>query len=236
MALPKLNSPTYELKVPSTGNNISYRPYLVKEEKILMMAMESNDNEQMMRAVKDVIRSCTSDSVNVDTLAMFDIEYIFTQLRAKSVGETSTVSVKCSECGSSNDVDVNLDEVYVNVPESTVHTIPLTDTVGVSLKYPSVNAMVKAQSSDTKSEIDRVFDLIVACIDSIYSDDEIFDAKEQSEKELKEFIESLNTQQFNQVRDFIESIPSAAINVEFMCISCSKHNSFEVKGLGNFFG
>ena len=236
MALPKLNSPTYELKVPSTGNNISYRPYLVKEEKILMMAMESNDNEQMMRAVKDVIRSCTSDSVNVDTLAMFDIEYIFTQLRAKSVGETSTVSVKCSECGSSNDVDVNLDEVYVNVPESTVHTIPLTDTVGVSLKYPSVNAMVKAQASDTKSEIDRVFDLIVACIDSIYSDDEIFDAKEQSEKELKEFIESLNTQQFNQVRDFIESIPSAAINVEFMCISCSKHNSFEVKGLGNFFG
>ena len=236
MALPKLNSPTYELKVPSTGNSISYRPYLVKEEKILMMAMESNDNEQMMRAVKDVIRSCTSDSVDVDTLAMFDIEYIFTQLRAKSVGETSTVSVKCSECGSSNDVDVNLEEVYVNVPDSTTHTISLTDTVGVSLKYPSVNAMVKAQSSDTKSEIDRVFDLIVACIDSIYSDDEIFDAKEQSEKELKEFIESLNTQQFNKVRDFIESIPSAAINVEFMCMSCSEHNSFEVKGLGNFFG
>jgi len=96
--------------------------------------------------------------------------------------------------------------------------------------------MVKAQASETKSEVDRVFDLIVACVDSIYSDDEVFDAKEQSEKELKEFIESLNTQQFNQVRDFIESIPSAAIKVEFMCMSCSEHNSFEVKGLGNFFG
>jgi len=236
MALPKLNSPTYELKIPSTGDTVSYRPYLVKEEKILMMAMESNDTEQMMRAVKDVIRSCTSDSIDVNTLAMFDIEYIFTQLRAKSVGETSTISVKCKSCGSSNDVDVNMQEVYVNVPESTVHTIPLTDTVGVSLKYPSVNAMVKAQASETKSEVDRVFDLIVACVDSIYSDDEIFDAKEQSEKELKEFIESLNTQQFNQVRDFIESIPSAAIKVEFMCMSCSEHNSFEVKGLGNFFG
>ena len=236
MALPKLNSPTYELKIPSTGDTVSYRPYLVKEEKILMMAMESNDTEQMMRAVKDVIRSCTTDSVDVNTLAMFDIEYIFTQLRAKSVGETSTISVKCKSCGSSNDVDVNMQEVYVDVPESTVHTIPLTDTVGVSLKYPSVNAMVKAQSSDTKSEVDRVFDLIVACVDSIYSDDEIFDAKEQSEKELKEFIESLNTQQFNEVRDFIESIPSAAIKVEFMCMSCSEHNSFEVKGLGNFFG
>ena len=236
MALPKLNSPTYELKIPSTGDTVSYRPYLVKEEKILMMAMESNDTEQMMRAVKDVIRSCTTDSVDVNTLAMFDIEYIFTQLRAKSVGETSTISVKCKSCGSSNDVDVNMQEVYVNVPESTVHTIPLTDTVGVSLKYPSVNAMVKAQASETKSEVDRVFDLIVACVDSIYSDDEVFDAKEQSEKELKEFIESLNTQQFNQVRDFIESIPSAAIKVEFMCMSCSEHNSFEVKGLGNFFG
>jgi len=236
MALPKLNSPTYELKIPSTGDTVSYRPYLVKEEKILMMAMESNDTEQMMRAVKDVIRSCTTDSVDVNTLAMFDIEYIFTQLRAKSVGETSTISVKCKSCGSSNDVDVNMQEVYVDVPESTVHTIPLTDTVGVSLKYPSVNAMVKAQASETKSEVDRVFDLIVACVDSIYSDDEVFDAKEQSEKELKEFIESLNTQQFNQVRDFIESIPSAAIKVEFMCMSCSEHNSFEVKGLGNFFG
>jgi len=190
----------------------------------------------MMRAVKDVIRSCTTDSVDVNTLAMFDIEYIFTQLRAKSVGESSTISVKCKSCGSSNDVDVNMQEVYVDVPESTVHTIPLTDTVGVSLKYPSVNAMVKAQASETKSEVDRVFDLIVACVDSIYSDDEVFDAKEQSEKELKEFIESLNTQQFNQVRDFIESIPSAAIKVEFMCMSCSEHNSFEVKGLGNFFG
>src|SRR6056297_1695954 len=139
MALPKLNSPTYELKIPSTGAEVSYRPYLVKEEKILMMAMESNDTEQMMRAVTDVIRSCTSDSIDVNTLAMFDIEYIFTQLRAKSVGETSTIKVNCKSCDSSNEVDVNLEEVRVDVPESDTHTIPLTDTVGVSLRYPSVD-------------------------------------------------------------------------------------------------
>jgi len=234
--LPKLDSPTYQLKVPSTGESVSYRPYLVKEEKILMMAMESNDTNQMMDAVKNVIRSCTSDSIDVSALAMFDIEYIFTQLRAKSVGETSSIKVKCSECDASNEVDVNLEKVRVDVPESDIKTVPLTDTVGVSLRYPSVDAMLKAQADESKSDVDRVFDLITACIDSIYSGDEVFDAREQSPKELKEFIESLNTKQFNEVRDFIETIPSASIDVEFMCMSCSQHNSFEVKGLGNFFG
>jgi len=236
MALPKLDTPTYQLKVPSTGDPVSYRPYLVKEEKILMMAMESNDTNQMMNAVKNVIRSCTSDAVDVNTLAMFDIEYIFSQLRAKSVGEVSTIKVNCRKCESSNEVDVNLENVRVDIPESDIQTIALTDTVGVSLRYPSVDAMIKAQSDESKSDVDRVFDLIIACVDSIYSGDEIFDAKEQSSKELKEFIESLNTQQFNKVRDFIETIPSAAIDVEFMCMSCSEHNTFEVKGLGNFFG
>jgi len=236
MALPKLDTPTYQLKVPSTGETVSYRPYLVKEEKILMMAMESNDTNQMMTAVKDVIRSCTSDTIDVNTLAMFDIEYIFTQLRAKSVGEVSTIKVKCQSCEASNDVDVNLEEVRVDVPTSETQTVSLTDNVGVSLRYPSVDAMLKAQADESKSDVDRVFDLIIACIDSIYSGDEIFDAKEQSPKELGEFIESLNTQQFNKVREFIETIPSASINVEFMCMSCSEHNSFEVKGLGNFFG
>jgi len=234
--LPKLDSPTYELKVPSTGELVSYRPYLVKEEKILMMAMESNDTNQMMNAVKNVIRSCTSDAIDVNTLAMFDIEYIFTQLRAKSVGETSTIKVNCRKCESSNEVDANLENVRVDVPQSDTQTIALTDTVGVSLRYPSVDAMIKAQADESKSDVDRVFDLIIACVDSIYSGDEIFDAKEQSSKELSEFIESLSTQQFNMVRDFIESIPSAVIDVEFVCMSCSEHNSFEVKGLGNFFG
>jgi hypothetical protein len=126
MALPKLDSPTYELSVPSTGAKIPYRPYLVKEEKILMMAMESNNTNQMMTAVKDVIRSCTSESVDVDTLAMFDIEYIFTQLRAKSVGETATIKVKCEECETSNEVDVDLQEVRVDIPQSDTKVIKLT--------------------------------------------------------------------------------------------------------------
>lgn len=234
--LPKLDSPTYELNVPSTGAKIPYRPYLVKEEKILMMAMESNDTNQMMIAVKDVIRSCTSESVDIDSLAMFDIEYIFTQLRAKSVGETATIKVNCEKCEKPNEVDVDLQEVRVDVPQSDTTVIKLTDTIGVSLRYPSVDAMTRAQADESKSDIDRVFDLITACIDSIYSGDQIFDASEQTEQELREFIESLNTKQFNEVREFIESIPSAAITVRFKCTSCSHANEFDVKGLGNFFG
>jgi hypothetical protein len=237
--LPKLDTPTYQLTVPSTGAKIPYRPYLVKEEKILMMAMESNDTNQMIGAVKDVIRACTwvEESVlDADTLTMFDIEYIFTQLRAKSVGETSTIKVKCKECEASNEVDVSLEDVRVDVPETNTKHIKLTDLVGVSLKYPSVESMIKAQAGDKKSDIDRVFDLIVACIQAIYSGDEIFDASEQSDKELREFIESLNTQQFNEIREFIESIPSAAIEVGFKCTACSHDNKFDVKGLGNFFG
>lgn len=236
MALPKLDSPTYELSVPSTGAKIPYRPYLVKEEKILMMAMESNETNQMMAAVKDVIRSCTSESVDVDTLAMFDIEYIFTQLRAKSVGETATIKVKCEECETSNEVDVDLQEVRVDIPQSDTKVIKLTDTIGVSLRYPSVDAMTRAQADESKSDIDRVFDLITACIDSIYSGDQIFDASEQTEQELRDFIESLNTKQFNEIREFIEGIPSAAINIKFKCTSCGHNNEFDVKGLGNFFG
>jgi len=239
MALPKLDAPTYELTVPSTGTKIPYRPYLVKEEKILMMAMESNDTNQMMTAVKDVIRSCTfvdGSVLDVNTLAMFDIEYIFTQLRAKSVGETATIKVKCEECEESNEVDIDLQKVRVDVPQSDSTVIKLTDTIGVSLRYPSVDTMMRAQADESKSDVDRVFDLITACIDSIYSGDQIFDASEQTEQELRDFIESLNTKQFNEVREFIEGIPSAAITVKFKCMSCSHDNEFDVKGLGNFFG
>lgn len=234
--LPKLDTPSYQLTIPSTGNTISYRPYLVKEEKILMMAIESNDANQMMNAVKDVIRSCTNDSVDVDSLAMFDLEYIFTQLRSKSVGESATIKLKCEECDESNEVEINLDETYVDTPDAETKVISLTDTIGVSLRYPSVNNLMKAQAIKVTSEVDRMFELIIKCIDSIYSGDQVFDATEQSDKELRDFIESLSSKQFNEIREFVEAIPSATIDVSFNCVSCSHKNEFNVKGLANFFG
>jgi len=235
MALPKLDAPRYEMKLPSTNQKLVYRPYLVKEEKILMLAMESQDDRQMIRAVKDVITACTEGAIDADKLTMFDMEYMFTQLRSKSVGEKTTVGVKCGSCGVKNDVDIDLNRVNVTVPNAKTRKVELTKNVGMILKYPSIDDVINAQSSDL-SDVDKTFDVIISCIDSIYSNDEMFDAKEQTKKELKDFIDSLSSDQFNKVKAFVENMPSAKIAVSFDCIKCSHHNEFDVKGIANFFG
>jgi len=234
MALPKLDTPRYEMKIPSTAKKVVYRPYLVKEEKILMLAMESNDQKQMVRALKDVVNSCTEGLINVDELTMFDLEYVFMQLRSKSSGETTEVNVKCKSCETKNSVNVNLSKVDVKVPKTAELKIKLTDKVGVVMKYPSVNDMINVQDSND-NEVNKVFTIIAKAIDSIYSGDEIFDAKEQSIDELKDFIDSLNTEQFNKIKNFIENMPSAGTMISFECSNCSTHNDVEIKGLANFF-
>lgn len=241
MALPKIETPRYELEIPSTGVKTTYRPYLVKEEKILMMAMESDDNNQMASALKDVVRACVDDAVDVDHLAMFDLEYIFTQLRAKSVGEATRISVDCSSCKEKNEIMVDLSSVYIhNENGFKVQNIQLTDDVGITMKYPSVDAVMKTQrSSNNKkktSDIDQVFDLIMSCMDSIYSGDEIFDTNEQSREELNDFLESLNSEQFGRIQSFIEDMPQATVDVNYQCSSCGEQNDFSVRGLSNFFG
>lgn len=235
MALPKVETPKYELKVPSTGKMVTYRPYLVKEEKILMMAMESQDNRQMVRAVKDVISACTEGEVDISKLAMFDLEYIFSMLRSKSVGETTTIGVKCESCDAKNDVDVNIENVRVNVPQDDSHkTIQLTDDIGVILRYPSVDVISDAEKPDG-NEVDMVFALVGACIETIFSGDEMYDVNQQSQKDLHEFIESLSTDQFNRIRQFVEEMPIATLDAQFKCINCGTQNDLEVKGLANFF-
>ena len=234
MALPKLNAPRYEMKIPSTGKKVIYRPYLVKEEKVLMLALESKDDKQMVRAIKDVISACTDEGVDADKLTMFDLEYIFMQLRGKSVGETTEISVGCKSCDTKNTININLDKVTVKVLKESERKIKLTDTVGVVMKYPSVNDVIDIQVSE-EAEIDKLFDMIAFCIDSVYSGDELFDASTQSKAEVRDFIESLNTEQFNRIKEFIQDMPSAAITVDFKCIKCGEHNNFEVKGLANFF-
>jgi len=235
MALPKVETPRYELQVPSTGKMATYRPYLVKEEKVLMVAMESQDTGQMIRAVKDVISSCTDGEVDISKLTMFDLEYVFAMLRAKSVGETTSVGMKCESCESKNDVDINIEDVRVNVPKDDAHkTIHLTNDVGVTLRYPSVDSLVETERPG-RSEIDTVFAMATACIDSIFSGVEVYEADQQSAKDLNEFIESLSTEQFGQIREFIEGMPAAALDVQFKCTNCGEDNNIEVKGLANFF-
>jgi len=236
MSLPKLNAPTYELKIPSTGKMISYRPYLVKEEKILMLAMESNDDRQMIRAIKDVISACTSDAADTSNITMFDMEYIFTQLRSKSVGESVQVSMNCSECNTSNEIQINLEDVSVKSDESITDTIELTDTIGVRMKYPSVDAVLSSRIDSESNNVDKIFSLLVECVDSIYSGEEIFDAASQSREELNGFIESLNAEQFARIRKFVENIPATVLDVTFKCSNCEHKNETSLRGLANFFG
>lgn len=236
MALPKLDVPRYETKLPSTGKKLVYRPYLVKEEKVLMIAMESNDQGQMIRAVKDIINSCTDGMIDSNQMTMFDLEYMFTQLRAKSVGETTKVSIACKSCEHMNEVDINLSNAKVSNVNDSSKKIQLTDKVSVLMKYPTVNDVQSLQSEEQKSEIDLIFDLIIASIDSIYSGEEIFDAKDQSKKEMADFVDSLNSEQFNKIRSFIENTPAVNITAQFDCVKCNAHNETELKGLSNFFG
>lgn len=234
MALPKLDIPRYETTLPSTNKKLVYRPYLVKEEKVLMIAMESEDQGQTIRAVKDIITSCTEGTIDVDDMTMFDLEYMFAQLRAKSVGETSKVVLPCQNCEEKNEVSIDLSKATVNVPDQKSKRVKLTQDVSIMLKYPSVSDIQNVQAAG-KSEVDAIFDLIAASIDSIYYNEEIFDAKDQSKKELNDFIESLSSEQFNKIKDFIQNFPAVTVTASFDCQSCNTHNDIELKGLNNFF-
>lgn len=234
--LPKLNSPTYELTIPSTGKRVTYRPYLVKEEKILLLALESEDERQMVRAIRDIVTACTESQVDTSKIPMFDLEYIFTQLRAKSVGESVQVGMKCPSCNHTNEVSVNLENVYTSQSQDISSTVALTDSIGVKMKYPSVDTVLESRSTESGSAIDQIFDLLVECIDSIYSGDEIFDASAQSKSELMDFIESLNSEQFSKIRNFAQNIPSAQIDVSYKCSECGETTDTEIRGMANFFG
>lgn len=236
MALPKLETPTYRMQVPSSGKVVSFRPYLVKEEKVLLMALESQDEKQMIQAVKDIISACTFKELEVRDLTMYDLEYVFTQLRAKSVGEVSTVLLKCEECEAENEVSINLDTgVTVKKNEEVDNKIKLTDTIGVMMKHPNVDTMMEHMTSDSK-DVDKMFAIVCSCIDYIYQDDQIFDASEQSHQELREFIESLSSEQFAMMKKYIESMPSSVCDASFDCVSCQHHNKVELRGMVNFFG
>jgi hypothetical protein len=234
MALPKIETPKYRLTVPSTQEEVDFRPYLVKEEKILMMAMESQDQRQMMAAIKDIIASCTFEKVNVEKLTTFDLEYIFVQMRAKSVGEIAKIGLSCDNCKTKNEVDVNLEEIEVRGKDQVEDKIELTNDVGLKMKYPDVNTVMD-NLGEGAEEIDRIFALMIACIDYIYQGDQIFDAAEQSKKELTDFVESLSSEQFGRIQKFFEAMPQTASTIEFDCDNCGTHNKIEVKGLVNFF-
>ena len=236
MALPKLTTPTYELEVPSTDEKLKYRPFLVKEEKILLIALESGESKQMINAVKDIVTECTFGKVDLGKLPMFDVEYIFLNIRAKSVGEVSTLRLLCPDDKETYvDVDIDLSKIMVQVDDGHNPKIELTDEMGMIMSYPNIDSMT--ETGITNIDASNMLDVIGSCILQIYDKkgEEVFDAKDQTKKELTEFIESLNTKQFQEVQKFFDTMPKLKQIVELKNPKTGVKSKIVLQGLNDFF-
>ena len=235
MSLPIIASPKYTLEIPSTGTIVEYRPFLVKEEKVLLIAQESQDQAQIMTAIKDVIYACTYGKIDPDTLASFDLEYVFIKLRAKSVGEISSVGIVCNECETANTVDVDLDKITVSsaLPPSKIQ---LTDTIGVSMKPMNMKDLSRIASKKNATGADQMIDSVIACIDHIYDESKIYLKDNSTRAELESFIGSLNRSQMQKIENFIMNLPKVEHTVEFKCSNCKCDNTHTISGVQSFFG
>ena len=248
MALPKVMTPTYELTIPSSGEKISYRPFLVKEEKILLMAIEEGSPASMVKAMRDIISACTENRVKVKDLAPFDIEYFFLQLRGRSIGDVINLDLRkpnnvvCEEeegenCNQVCNINVKIDDIVVDSSEQIENRIELTDTIGVKMNYPQLETVSKyAGTLGVNMKSEDIFKLINECIEYIWDEDEIFKAKDSTKKELTEFIESLSTDQFSKIRDYFEGMPRLKHTIEWKCPKCDKKTPMLLEGIDAFFG
>ena len=236
MALPKINTPTYELVVPSTNEKIKYRPFLVKEEKILLIALESNENKQIIQAVKEIVAMCTFDKIDLGNMPMFDVEYIFLQIRSKSVGETSNLKLLCKDDGETYaDVKIDLGDIKVSVDEEHTNKIELTDEMGMIMTYPTIDSFMNTGISEITSS--NMLEVIATCILQIYDKkgEEVFDAKDQTKEELNDFIGQLNTKQFLEVQKFFDTMPKLQHTVVVKNPKTKVESEVVLNGLNDFF-
>lgn len=237
MALPLQTAPIYTLTVPSTNKELKYRPFLVKEQKALLVAQQSEDMLVMIDTLKEVIRACAKTELDVEKLAVFDIEFIFSQIRAKSVGETVELFFFCDTCEDEKaKAKVTIDLTQMEVRKTPEHTnkIPLFDDVGVVMSYPTIDIIKKVDKIDF-NEIEAIFDIIINSIDYIYTKDEILYANEQSKEDLEAFINNLNQEQFLKIQNFFETMPKLQKDIDFTCPVCGKAHHKVMEGLNNFF-
>lgn len=240
MALPIMATPTYNLTVPSTGVNVKYRPFLVKEEKALLIAQQSEDINVMVDTLKGVIRSCVTDKIDVERLAIFDIEYIFTQIRAKSVGEVVELLFPCDEDHGEDNakakvkISIDISKLEVEKPEGHTTKITLFNDVGVVMKYPSMKTLAALEQLDTEN-IDAIFDVIAECVDIIYQGDELHYAAEQSKEDILQFLGNLTSDQFKNLQAFFTTMPKIKKVVEYDCPVCGKHHTAALEGMQSFF-
>ena len=239
MPLPKIATPTYELVLPSSGRKVKYRPFLVKEEKILIMALESEDSKQFTSAIKTVIRDCIlTRGIKVEKLATFDIEYLFLNVRAKSVGETVEVNVTCPDDGETQVlVEVDIDSIKVQKDSNHSNIVKLDDTLSLQMNYPSLNQFIETNFDigSEKSEVDQSLDVIMSCINQVYTEEEAWDASECTKKELREFVEQMNSKQFKKLEEFFNTMPKLSHTLKVTNPNTDVENEVVLEGLASFF-
>jgi hypothetical protein len=237
MALPKLTTPTYELEVPSTDEKLKYRPFLVKEEKILLMAMESGENKDIVQAVKQIVTECTFNKLKLGTMPMFDIEYIFLQIRSKSVGEVSKLNLLCPDDKKTYaSVEVDLSKVEVQVDDNHTNKIELTEDMGIIMTYPTIDSF--SESGIQTITASNMLDVIGSCMLQIYEEkgEKVYECKDQTKKELTDFIESMNTKQFKEIQLFFDTMPKLKHTIKVTNPKTKKESEIILNGLNDFFG
>ena len=238
MALPKINDkPKYSVVVPSTGKSVEYRPFLVKEEKILLLAMESQDPKQILQAIGDTIKACVTDDLNMNRLTVFDIEYMFLQIRGKSVGERAPLLFKCQKenCFEQTEVVLNIDDVKIDIKSKSTANIQITDEYSIRMKWPTYNSMLSSGVVDQDlSATDMAFSVVVQCMEAIQGEEDQWMIKDTPESEVIEFLESLTADQYKKITEYLQTIPQLTHEVEWDC-KCGEHNKIELKGLNDFF-
>ena len=237
MALPKLTTPTYELEIPSTDAKVKYRPFLVKEEKILMMAMESKASADITQAVKDIVSECTFNKVKIDDMPMFDVEYIFLNIRSKSVGEISKLKLLCPDDKKTYaDIEVNLNEVKVQVGDDHTNKIDLGNGMGMIMRYPTIDSFKESGIKDITPS--NMLEVISTCILQIFEDEgkKVYDTKDQTKKEVVEWIEGLNTKQFQDVQKFFDTMPKLKHEITIKNPKTKVESKIMLNGLNDFFG
>ena len=230
MSLPKLNTPVYEAILPSTNKVIKFRPFLVKEEKVLLTAMEDGSQTALMNAIKTILKNCVQGKIDVERLPLFDIEYLFLKLRSKSIGEISEIGLKCTdtECGGINQISINMDEIEVTRSEGHTRKIMISDEVGVMMSYPVIKTVGITEEDGMA--------IVKDCIEMIFTEEETHERDSFTTKELDEFIDSMDTKQFAKIKEFFDTMPKLQHTINYKCVKCGEDNEITLQGLDSFFG
>ena len=236
MTLPKINTPEYRLNVPSTDEEIRFRPFLVKEEKVLLVAQETGTDKATYEAIRTIIKNCTLDEIDIDKLPLFDMEYIFLNIRAKSVGEIAKLKVKCPDDEKTEvEIEVDLSKIQVEMNKDHDARIKLTDDIGVLMAYPNFSTLTQQKEVKKGQETEQLFNMIAGCMYQIWQGEDTFDVMDYSEKEKKEFLDSLNHQQFEKLQNFFETMPTLKKNIEVTNPVTKVTSTLTLQGLASFF-